>query len=132
MELEGTIWYRTGDLVSEDAKGILTFAGRLNRFVKLGGEMMSLPAIEEVLACRFADSAAEGPALAVEATSSDTAPELVLFTIKPIIRETVNQAIRAAGLSHLHNIRTVRVMEVIPTMGTGKTDYRALKNMLAG
>ncbi|MDP2991108.1 MAG: AMP-binding protein, partial [Kiritimatiellota bacterium] len=73
VELEGKSWYRTGDLVSENAEGVLTFAGRLKRFVKLGGEMISLPAIEEVLARHFAD-AAEGPVLAVEATSSDTAP----------------------------------------------------------
>ncbi|MDP2989928.1 MAG: hypothetical protein Q8O57_05125, partial [Kiritimatiellota bacterium] len=64
-------------------------------------------------------------------TSSDTAPELVLFTVKPIARETANQSLRKAGLSSLHNIRAVRVVETIPTLGTGKTDYRVLKAMLA-
>ena len=132
VELEGESWYRTGDLVSEDAEGVLTFVGRLKRFIKLGGEMISLPAIEDVLARHFADAAAEGPVLAVEATPSDTAPELVLFTVKPIAREAANEALRTAGLSPLHNIRAVRVVEAIPTLGTGKTDYRTLKNMLAG
>ncbi|MBU0716262.1 MAG: AMP-binding protein [Verrucomicrobia bacterium] len=132
VEMEGKSWYRTGDLVSEDTGGVLTFAGRLKRFVKLGGEMISLPAIEDVLFRNFADDAAEGPVLAVDATPSDTAPELVLFTVKPIARETANKALRAAGLSPLHNIRDVRVVEAIPTLGTGKTDYRALKKMLAG
>lgn len=132
VELEGETWYRTGDLVAEDADGVLTFAGRLKQFVKLGGEMISLPAIEEVLVRHFADDATEGPVLAVEATSSDTAPELVLFTVKPIARETANEALRMAGLSPLHNIRAVRVVATIPTLGTGKTDYRALKAMLAG
>jgi long-chain-fatty-acid--[acyl-carrier-protein] ligase len=132
VSLEGESWYRTGDLVSENAEGVLTFAGRLKRFVKLGGEMISLPAIEDVLIRHFADAAAEGPVLAVEATSSDTAPELILFTVKAVARETANQALREAGLSPLHNIRAVRVVKAIPTLGTGKTDYRALKNMLAG
>ncbi len=131
VELEGEKWYRTGDLVSENAESILTFAGRLKRFVKLGGEMISLPAVEEVLTGHFADAAAEGPELAVEATASDTAPELVLFTIKPIARETANQTIREAGLSPLHNIRAIRMVEAIPTLGTGKTDYQTLKKMLA-
>ncbi|MBU4211773.1 MAG: AMP-binding protein [Kiritimatiellae bacterium] len=131
VELEGEPWYRTGDLVSEDADGVLTFAGRLKRFVKLGGEMISLPAIEEVLTRHFADATAEDSILAVEATPSETAPELVLFTMQPIAREAANQAIRKAGLSSLHNIRAVRVVETIPTLGTGKTDYRALKAMLA-
>jgi acyl-CoA synthetase (AMP-forming)/AMP-acid ligase II/1-acyl-sn-glycerol-3-phosphate acyltransferase/acyl carrier protein len=132
VELEGAQWYRTGDLVSEDENGVLTFAGRLKRFVKLGGEMISLPAIEDVLVRHFADKAAEGPVLAVESTPLDTAPELVLFTVQSIAREAANQAIREAGLSSLHNIRAVRVVESIPTLGTGKTDYRALKAMLAG
>lgn len=132
VELEGETWYRTGDLISEDAEGVLTFAGRLKRFVKLGGEMISLPAIEDVLVRHFADATAEGPVLAVEATPSDTAPELVLFTMQPIARETANEALRTAGLSPLHNIRAVRVVETIPTLGTGKTNYRALKTMLAG
>ncbi|MFH1476388.1 MAG: AMP-binding protein [Verrucomicrobiota bacterium] len=132
VELEGASWYRTGDLVAEDAHSVLTFAGRLKRFVKLGGEMISLPAVEDVLAGNFADVTVEGPVLAVEATSSDTAPELILFVVKPITREAANQALRTAGLSALHNIRAVRVVASIPTLGTGKTDYRALKNMLAG
>ena len=110
----------------------MTFAGRLKRFVKLGGEMISLPAIEDVLVRHFADAATEGPVLAVEATPSDIAPELILFTVKPITREVANQVIREAGLSPLHNIRAVRVVESIPTLGTGKTDYQILKKMLAG
>ncbi|MBI2441957.1 MAG: AMP-binding protein [Lentisphaerae bacterium] len=130
VELEGAFWYRTGDLVTEDAEGVLTFAGRLKRFVKLGGEMVSLPAIEEVLQQHFGDPAAEGPVLAVEATPSEAAPELVLFTVQPITREAANGVIRAAGLSPLHHIRAVRALEAIPTLGTGKTDYRALKALL--
>lgn len=132
VELEGKPWYRTGDLVLEDENSVLTFAGRLKRFVKLGGEMISLPAIEDVLVRNFTDTTAEGPVLAVEATPSDTAPELVLFTMQPIAREAANEALRTAGFSPLHNIRAVRVVDSIPTLGTGKTDYRALKNMLAG
>ncbi|MFO7825588.1 MAG: hypothetical protein R6V72_16745 [Cyclobacterium sp.] len=49
VEYDGKEWYETGDLVSEDAQGILTFRGRLKRFIKLGGEMISLPAIEAAL-----------------------------------------------------------------------------------
>ena len=56
VSFEGKSWYHTGDLVSEDADGVLTFAGRLKRFIKLGGEMISLPAIESVLQRHFGDS----------------------------------------------------------------------------
>jgi long-chain-fatty-acid--[acyl-carrier-protein] ligase len=131
-EFEGKQWYRTGDLVREDADGILTFTGRLKRFVKLGGEMISLPAIEESLLRTFAAGAEqdEGPVLAVESTPAETNPDLVLFTTKEIGRDEANQAIRQAGLSPLHNIRHIRRLEAIPVLGTGKTDYRALRALL--
>jgi long-chain-fatty-acid--[acyl-carrier-protein] ligase len=130
QEFEGKTWYRTGDLVREDADGILWFAGRLKRFVKLGGEMVSLPAVEEALTARFVREDDEEIVLAVEATPVETNPELVLFAIRDIPREEANAAIRDAGLSPIHNIRQVRRLEKIPVLGTGKTDYRALKQML--
>jgi long-chain-fatty-acid--[acyl-carrier-protein] ligase len=130
MEFEGKSWYRTGDLVVEGSDGVLTFSGRLKRFVKMGGEMISLPAIEEVLARKFAKATDDEPVLAVEATPVELNPELVLFTIRDIDREEVNGCLRAAGLSALHNIRLVRKVEQIPVLGTGKTDYRALKELL--
>ncbi|MBU4367052.1 MAG: AMP-binding protein [Verrucomicrobia bacterium] len=130
VEFEGKPWYRTGDLISEDADGVLTFAGRLKRFVKLGGEMISLPAIEEVLARFYVGLDDEGPVIAVESTPVETNPELVLFTVKDLDREKVNQQIRAAGLSALYNIRSVVKLDEIPTLGTGKTNYHALKEML--
>ncbi|MCY2928916.1 MAG: AMP-binding protein, partial [Planctomycetota bacterium] len=131
VEFEGKNWYRTGDLVTSDPAGCLTFAGRLKRFVKLGGEMISLPAIESVLFTVHARSIDpdKGPILAVEATATDP-PELVLFSTLPLSRADVNDALRSAGLSGLHGIRRVINLEAIPVLGTGKTDYRALKELL--
>jgi acyl-CoA synthetase (AMP-forming)/AMP-acid ligase II len=123
-------WYRTGDLVSEDADHVLTFRGRLKRFVKLGGEMISLPAIEAALEPHYIADADEGPVLAVEATPHEDHPELVLFATRDIDRQTANRLIREAGLSPLHNISRVVRLEQIPVLGTGKTDYRTLKASL--
>ena len=130
MEFEGKSWYRTGDLVTVRADGVMVFAGRLKRFVKLGGEMVSLPAIEEVLVRQYGKPADEEPVLAVEATPVELNPELVLFSILDLDREEVNNRIKAAGLSPIHNIRLIRRIEKIPVLGTGKTDYRALKELL--
>ncbi len=131
-EFEGKSWYRTGDLVKEGAGGVLTFTGRLKRFIKLGGEMISLPAIEDVLVRAFASGAeqAEGQTLAVEGAPVETNPDIVLFATRDIGRDEANRAIRAAGLSPLHNIRHIRRVQAIPVLGTGKTDYRALRAML--
>lgn len=130
VEFESKRWYRTGDLVKEDARGVLTFVGRLKRFVKLGGEMISLPAVEAVLEAHYASDSDKGPTLAVHATPDAEHPELVLFTTVPISREEANRHIQAAGLSPLHNIRRVVQVESIPVLGTGKTDYRSLGQML--
>jgi long-chain-fatty-acid--[acyl-carrier-protein] ligase len=132
FEWEGKRWYRTGDLVRQDADGWLTFEGRLKRFVKLGGEMISLPAIEAVLLPHFSSEADEGPPLAVETMGSSESPEIVLFSVRPTTRDEVNRIVREAGLSALYNIRQVFQVDRIPVLGTGKTDYRGLKEMYLG
>ena len=114
----------------EDAEGILTFCGRLKRFIKLGGEMISLPAIESALQQYFPADRDGSPALAVEATSDENHPEIVLFTTCRMSREEVNACIRKAGLSALHNIRRLVQVENIPVLGTGKINYRQLKAAL--
>jgi len=129
VEHEGHTWYRTGDLVRQNENDQLVFCGRLKRFVKLGGEMISLPAIESVLERALNPSSEDGPTFAVEAVPGEH-PELVLFTTTEQSRTVVNRHLRDAGLSPLHNIRQIRRVESIPLLGSGKTDYRALKGWL--
>ncbi|MBL7224065.1 MAG: AMP-binding protein [Candidatus Brocadiae bacterium] len=131
VELEGKPWYSTGDLVSEDANGVLTFRGRLKRFVKLGGEMISLPAIEDVLASIYEDEASDTRTLAIVATHDEDRPEIILCTTLPLDRQEVNRTLRDAGLSPLHNIRRVLHVDEIPLLGSGKTDHRSLRAQLA-
>ena len=130
VEVNGERWYSTGDLVSIDADDLLKFEGRLKRFVKLGGEMVSLPAIEAVLKNHFTGEDDRGPTLAVEAADTEN-PELVLFTTLDIDRESANREIRSTGLSGLHSIRRIIKLDEMPLLGTGKTNYRALKQMLS-
>ena len=92
--------------------------------------MVSLPAIEEALSKRFLGDDETEPLLAVESSAEELNPDLILFSVAGIRRDDANAAIRAAGLSSLHNIRIVRQIDQIPTLGTGKTDYRALRALL--
>jgi len=103
--------------------------GRLKRFIKLGGEMISLPAIESALQVKY-PATEDGSVIAIEATPSDDHPEVVLFSTIDIAREDANKVIHEAGLSGLHNIRKIVSIEEIPVLGTGKTNYRELKSML--
>jgi long-chain-fatty-acid--[acyl-carrier-protein] ligase len=127
VSFEGKSWYRTGDLVRMSPDGTLWFEGRLKRFVKLGGEMISLPAIEAVLAEKFGDSDT-GPVLAVEALGPSHSPAIVLFTTAPIERPAVNAIIHDAGLSPLHYIRQVIRVE----KGVGHESKRRHQSIIPG
>ncbi len=136
VTFEGRRWFRSGDLATADATGRLTFAGRLGRFVKLGGEMISLPQIEKILLEYVAARPdiplpAEGPALAVESLGADGNVEIVLCSAVTLSREEANAALKAAGLSALYAVRRVIPMQSLPVLGTGKTDYRSLKALPA-
>ena len=127
VEYERKPWYDTGDLMFEQ-DNVLVFAGRLKRFVKLGGEMISLPAIEQVLEAYYPTG--DEPVLAVAATADEEHPELVLLTTLDTDRQEANQAIREAGLSPLHNIRLIKKTDQIPLLGTGKTDYTTINKLV--
>ncbi|MBN1508405.1 MAG: AMP-binding protein [Sedimentisphaerales bacterium] len=131
VECEGKLWYRTGDLVVEDSDGTLTFRGRVKRFIKLGGELISLPAIESVLEQQIAHPDDEGPVLAVVATPIEPKPDVVLFCTREITCKSANRIIRQAGLSGLHRIRHVKRIDSLPVLGTGKIDHRSLTARLA-
>ena len=122
----GHTWYRTGDLVRRDADGVLWFEGRLKRFVKMGGEMISLAAIESALLPHLTSPDDEGPSIAVDAAGSPDNPEVVLYSLREVDRDSVNSFLRSAGFSPLYYVRRVVRVRSIPILGTGKTDYRGL------
>ncbi len=130
VEFESKKWYRTGDLVSEDADGVLTFRGRLKRFVKVGGEMISLPAIEAALDPEYPPGEDGTPVIAVTAIEKGERPEIVLAATFDLDRAEVNRLVREAGFSPLHNVARVVRLDEIPTLGTGKTDYRRLAELI--
>ena len=129
VQIQGKEWYRTGDLVQADEAGRIIFMGRLKRFVKIGGEMVSLPAIEEVLLKLYRTKEQPNP-LAVEAHGDDAHPEIVLFSVLDLQKEDINLQLREAGFAPIYNIKQVIKIPEIPLLGSGKTDYRTLKAML--
>lgn len=127
IEIDGQRWYNTGDLGILNEKGSLMLAGRMKRFVKVAGEMISLPALEQALE-KHLPSPEEGPALAVEALEKDGArPVFWLFTPTEVDVETANAHLKSEGFGNLSKISKVIVGE-LPVLGTGKTDYRQLKD----
>jgi long-chain-fatty-acid--[acyl-carrier-protein] ligase len=126
VEVEGKQWYVTGDLVEVDDDGFIRFAGRLKRFLKAGGEMISLPALEEPLTNRF-PATENGPQAAVEGIETPDGRHIVLFTTQEISLREANAILAEAGFRGLMRLDEVVRLEAIPVLGTGKTDYKALR-----
>ena len=136
INLQGKQWYRSGDRGHLDAEGNLYLSGRLKRFVKVGGEMISLGGLEEELLRlanlkHWGEIKAEGPPLAVAVREKESEkPLLVLFTTFAVDKEAVNSALKEGGFGKIVKIAEVRQIEGIPLTGTGKTNYRLLDEML--
>lgn len=134
IEQGGKRWYNTADLVRIDEAGIIWFQGRLKRFVKAGGEMISLPALEEPLAQRYPPKSPEdGPRVAVEGTELPGAGggrRIVLFTVEDVTLQQANAILHEHGYRGVMRIDEVRRVEAIPTLGTGKTDYKVLRRQI--
>lgn len=134
--INGKRWYRTGDRGYIDPSGTLMLTGRLKRFVKIGGEMISLGGLEEDLIKLtkqngWATPKGEGPLLAVTAKGLESEkPQIVLFTTFNIDLETVNRTLRETGLGRLAKIAEIHKLSEIPLTGTGKTHYRGLDELV--
>lgn len=129
VHLEGRNWYRTGDLVYQDTEGFLHFQGRLKRFLKAGGEMISLPALEEPFLLRF-PADADGPKVAVEGIETPDGRHIVLFTTVELTLREASQILLDAGLRGVMRLDEVRRIAKIPVLGTGKTDYKELRKII--
>jgi long-chain-fatty-acid--[acyl-carrier-protein] ligase len=129
-ERHGKRWYVTGDLATMDADGFVRLAGRLKRFLKAGGEMISLPALEEPFVQRFPPTQ-EGPRVAVEGVEADAGRSIVLFTTEPISLAEANAVLQQEGFRGVMRFDEVRRVDKIPVLGTGKTDYKVLRAQVA-
>lgn len=126
---DGKEYYKTGDLGYVDRDGYLFITGRLKRFIKIAGEMISLPAIEHVLLEKYGSS--EETVLAVEGSDALEVPQIVLFTTLNIDLSEANQFLKSSGFSNVVKLHQMVQLEEIPLLGTGKTDYKVLKMMIA-
>ena len=120
-------WHDTGDIVTIDDAGFVTIRGRAKRFAKIGGEMVSLPAVEG-----YASAAFPGAEHAVVTKpDSKKGEQLVLFTTaKNATQKALQEWCKANGVTELMVPRDIRILDALPVLGTGKIDYVAM-NALA-
>jgi acyl-[acyl-carrier-protein]-phospholipid O-acyltransferase / long-chain-fatty-acid--[acyl-carrier-protein] ligase len=115
-------WYDTGDIVSIDAQGFIRIQGRVKRFAKIAGEVISLAAVEALAA-----QAVPGKEFAVVAVPDARKGEhTVLLTTDPsLTREIFSRYARAKGAPELMVPSEILVVDKVPVLGTGKADYVA-------
>lgn len=130
LKLGETSWYITGDLGHLDQQGRLFLSGRLKRFVKIGGEMISLGAVEDALQSSFHHRAPDQESSYLALVAKEEAGQktrLSLFTTFPLSLEEANAALKDARFSNLVRLSQITTLSQIPLMGSGKTNYRALE-----
>jgi acyl-[acyl-carrier-protein]-phospholipid O-acyltransferase/long-chain-fatty-acid--[acyl-carrier-protein] ligase len=120
-------WHDTGDnIVSFDAQGFMTIRGRAKRFAKIGGEMVSLAAIEALAGELWPGAAAAVAAIADERKGQ----RLMLLTDRvDATRSALLAHARARGAAELMVPAEVRVVPAVPLLGSGKVDFAAAQRM---
>lgn len=119
-------WYDTGDIVRVDKDGFVFILGRAKRFAKIAGEMISLTAVETEINALWPGKMHA----VVNIPDEKKGEQLVLFTTETTAERTALIAdFKSTGLSELAVPKTIKIVEEIPLMGTGKVDYVKLKEV---
>ncbi len=119
-------WYDTGDMGCLDEDGFLWLKGRLRRFVKVGGEMVSLVAVESVLSEFFKDE--DILFCVVDIPNEKKGAEVVLATTAKIEKIKMKKWVRE-NLNEISVPKTVFVLKRIPLLGSGKVDFRKVERV---
>lgn len=124
-------WYDTGDIATIDSAGFVRLQGRLKRFAKISGEMVSLTAVEDAFAGAFARFGLRCQVAVVAQPDEDKGERLIAVTNEPrLTLAELRGAITSRGLPNLWSPRELRVVREIPKLGTGKVNHRELQRVL--
>lgn len=119
-------WHDTGDIVTI-SNDVITISGRAKRFAKIGGEMVSLAAVEAAIAQLWPDH----NHVVMNIPDERKGEQLVLVTSNPDADQgSVSRRMREDGLPELWAPRRILIVDEIPVLGTGKVDFAATRQLV--
>lgn len=125
----GMHWYKTGDKGKLDSDGFLTILDRYSRFAKLGGEMVSLGAVEAAVTQLIEDPDIE--VLAVALPDEAKGEKVVMLVSGTADTDTLRNKVRESGMNPLMQPKEWYAVEALPKLGTGKADFTGAKRLAA-
>jgi acyl-[acyl-carrier-protein]-phospholipid O-acyltransferase/long-chain-fatty-acid--[acyl-carrier-protein] ligase len=127
VELDGRRWYKTGDKGHLDEDGFLTIVDRYSRFAKLGGEMISLGAVEQEIKKVIQEEDVE--MVAVNIPDEKKGEQIILLTTLAIDTDELRKRLLANSCNPMMIPALVKQVDAIPKLGSGKTDFSAAKKV---
>ena len=121
-------WYHTGDVVDIDEIGFLTIKDRIKRFAKIGGEMVSLNAVHDMVLEATKDMGADYSYGVVAVPHESKGEQIVLVTNnKQVTSSLLHEYVKNNSMSELYLPRIILYHEKLPVFATGKSDNVTLK-----
>lgn len=125
VELDGRRWYKTGDKGHLDSDGFLTIVDRYSRFAKLGGEMISLGAVEQEIKKVLTDPDID--MVAVNIPDDKKGEQIVLLSTLAIEAHDLRTKLLEIHCNPLMIPSRILLVDAVPKLGSGKTDFSAAK-----
>ncbi|WP_084396125.1 AMP-binding protein [Henriciella aquimarina] len=120
-------WHDTGDIVAVDEDDCLWIRGRVKRFAKIGGEMVSLSVVENCASAIWPDDMHAAAAIPDPRKGEQV---ILLTTAEKADRSAILAWSQSHGVSELSIPRKVYHVDEIPVLGTGKIDYGAVNKLV--